>query len=341
MHNPAYNLHGASQYPDLFGNPRKPWVLIALAVAAAADRAGAGLLTFARASVANAFNVAGTLVSAAVDTPRYDFHPTTHAPRGLLIEAAATNLFLNSATAATQTIVVSAVSYTISFYGTGTITLSGVHAHAVVGGGVFPTRTTYTFTPTAGNLVCTVTGTAVNAQLETGAVASSWITTTGASATRAADLVTVEGADFAALGLNSPSWAAVLDYEYDSGSYLDYGSIMTITDAGDAQNQIAAYFVSNQLKINYRIDGAGSDTFDMDTLLSAPAATGQHKLALCPPNAATAAAFDGSIPAYASTPFDKLKFATNGAYSINYWLRGFTVYNTRVPAAELAVLTTV
>jgi hypothetical protein len=87
---------------------------------------------------------------------------------------------------------VTAVPYTLSFYGTGTITLSGVStAGPLVGSGAFPTRSTLTFTPTAGTLTLTVTGTVEYAQLEAGSFASSYITTAGASATRSSDLPTV------------------------------------------------------------------------------------------------------------------------------------------------------
>ena len=46
-----------------------------------------------------------------------------------------------------------------SFYGTGTVTLSGTHSFAVVGTGAYPARRSYAFTPTAGTLTLTVTGT--------------------------------------------------------------------------------------------------------------------------------------------------------------------------------------
>ena len=149
-------------------------------------------ISFARSSAANYFNSAGVLASAAVDVPRFDHDPVTLASKGLLVEVARTNLLLNSASLSTQSVVVTAVAHTLSFYGTGTITLSGAStAGPLVGSGAFPTRSTLTFTPTAGTLTLTVTGTVEYAQLEAGSFASSYITTVGSSATRSSDLPTV------------------------------------------------------------------------------------------------------------------------------------------------------
>jgi hypothetical protein len=143
--------------------------------------------TFTRASSATAFNSSGTLVTVSSDVPRFDFNPSTLAPRGLLLEGARTNLLLNSATLSTQNVTVTAVAYTISFYGTGSITLSGAFAGSLSSAGAFPARATLTFTPSAGTLTVTVSGTVTNANLEVGSFASSWIPTTGSTATRAAD----------------------------------------------------------------------------------------------------------------------------------------------------------
>ena len=149
-------------------------------------------ISFVRASAANYFNSAGVLTSATTNEPRFDYDPVTLESKGLLVEVARTNLLLNSASLSTQSVVVTAVPYTLSFYGTGTITLSGVStAGPLVGSGAFPTRSTLTFTPTAGTLTLTVTGTVEYAQLEAGSFASSYITTAGASATRSSDLPTV------------------------------------------------------------------------------------------------------------------------------------------------------
>lgn len=147
-------------------------------------------MTFTRASSATRFTPAGAIETVASDVPRFDYHPTTGAPRGLLIEEARTNLFLNSATLATQDVTVTAAAHTISFYGAGTVTLSGAHSATVVGTGAFPTRTTLTFTPSAGTLTCTVSGTVQYAQIELGGFVTSWIPTAGATATRQLDLCT-------------------------------------------------------------------------------------------------------------------------------------------------------
>lgn len=116
-----------------------------------------------------------------------DYDPVTHAVKGLLVEPQATNLLLNSTTLSTQSVTVSAVAYTLSFLGTGTITLTGVSTAGPLVGTGASNRVSLTFTPTAGSLTCTVSGTVSNAQLETGTVASSPIPSFAAAATRTVD----------------------------------------------------------------------------------------------------------------------------------------------------------
>ena len=54
-------------------------------------------ITFTRASTATYFDATGTMQTAATNTPRWDYNPSTHALNGLLIEEARTNQLLQSA----------------------------------------------------------------------------------------------------------------------------------------------------------------------------------------------------------------------------------------------------
>jgi hypothetical protein len=140
--------------------------------------------SFTRATVGTAEDLAGNIIQFASGELR-------RTDKGVLIEGARTNLFLNSATGSTQSVTVAAVAHTLSFRGTGTITLTGVSTAGPLVGSGASTRVTLAFTPTAGSLTLTVTGSVTNVQLEEGQFASSWIPTAGASVTRDTDALTV------------------------------------------------------------------------------------------------------------------------------------------------------
>jgi hypothetical protein len=161
------------------------------------------LITFTRASNATFVDSNGLIQTATTNTPRFDHNPATGESLGLLIEEQRVNLLLNSETLATQSATVAAAAHTLSFYGTGSVVLSGAHSATVNGTGAYPTRTTLTFTPTAGSLTLTVTGTVQYANLEAGAFATSWIPTTGTTATRSADVASISGSNYSSWANNN------------------------------------------------------------------------------------------------------------------------------------------
>lgn len=79
------------------------------------------------------------------------------------------NQLVGTATMATQNVTTRAVEYTLSIQGTGTVTLSGTSTAGPLVGTGAGNRVTLTFTPTAGTLTLTVSGSVTRAQLQFGA----------------------------------------------------------------------------------------------------------------------------------------------------------------------------
>lgn len=114
----------------------------------------------------------GNVVTVGANVPRADF--SDFACNTLLTEVATVNLYVSPASLSTQGITTTATTYTVSFYGTGTITFTGTFTGSLVGTGVND-RVTTTFVATAGTLTSTVTGTVTNAQSEAQTYATSYV----------------------------------------------------------------------------------------------------------------------------------------------------------------------
>lgn len=181
-------------------------------------------MTVARASAATVLDYSGNIKTIPANSPRIHYNPVTRACLGLLVESSGTNELLNSASLASQNVVVTAQTRTLSFYGTGTVQLSGAYTGTLTSSQAFPHRSVLTFTPTAGTLVVTVDSPVAYAQLEVGQFATSYIPSTTAQATRASEEVTmydltpffnskegtlvVSGYSFGNMGTDS-SWASM------------------------------------------------------------------------------------------------------------------------------------
>jgi hypothetical protein len=196
---------------------------------------GASLVTFTRASSGTVTDSAGVIQTAATDVPRFDHNPTTGESLGLLVEEQRSNLLLNSATLSTQSVTVAAAANTLSFYGTGTVTLTGVSTAGPLVGTGANDRVSLTFTPIVGVLVLTVSGSVTNAQLEAGAFPTSYIPTTTAAVTRSADVASITGSAFS-------SWYNATEGTiYHQGSTASAGNFFSIDDS-TVSNRITSYF---------------------------------------------------------------------------------------------------
>jgi hypothetical protein len=123
--------------------------------------------------------------------------------QGVRVFDAQTNLCRSSAAPPTQSFTVTAVAHTLSFFGTGSITLSGVGTGTLVGTGA-TNRVSLTFTPTAGTLTLTVSGSVTFTQVETGTFATDY--TPNASPSASASV----GADALGLQFASPTEYTVI-----------------------------------------------------------------------------------------------------------------------------------
>jgi len=136
--------------------------------------------------------------TAAVYLPRrnaYYYNGTSWVKGGLQLESrAATQLLHGTDSFATQTETVTAQAYTLQFRGTGSIALTGAHTATLNGTGA-DVLVSLTFTPSAGTLTLTPSGTVDYPQLEVGSTPTSYIPNTAGSGTvtRAAETLSIAG----------------------------------------------------------------------------------------------------------------------------------------------------
>jgi len=300
---------------------------------------GQNLITYTRAGNATFFDANGTIQTAGSNTPRFDHNPATGESLGLLIEEARTNLLLNSETLSTQDVTVTAAAHTLSFYGTGTVTLSGTHSATVVGTGAFPTRTTLTFTPTSGSLTVTVSGTVQYGQVELGGFATSWISTAGATATRNADVAQITGTNFSRW--YSQGAGTVFADAAPPSTYVAFQALATFTGVNTADEwrlwRVGATLVSSNATIN--------NVSQLAVLLAySPSLSGSFAFAAAlrvdDSGAATSIASGvsttGSVPSLSSL---RIGARNNNTFTFNGHIRRIAYFDRRLPNATLQAIT--
>jgi hypothetical protein len=305
-------------------------------------------LTFTRASVGTYFDSGGVMQTAAINAPRWDYDPVTHVLRGLLLEIARTNLLLNSATLGTQSVAVTAQPYVLSFYGTGTITLSGVStAGPLTGTGAFPQRVSLAFTPTAGTLTLTITGSVLNAQLEAtpvawGNVASSWISTAGTTVARSADQCTIQPANMGWFVPPGGSWAVELINL--SPSVTSTHRIVGRPDVSGSPAAITLLPSGPPLGVG-QFDGVGSVIAPGSSVVNATSkaattwATGSAQACINAGTVTNSAALTSGYAAYATQGVFFMTSVANSAESVDGYLRRVRYWPRALSAAELQAAT--
>jgi hypothetical protein len=302
-------------------------------------------VTFTRADAstcATYFDSNGVLRTAAANIPRIDYDPSTGVCKGLLIEEARTNLLLNSladgTNLATQSVTTAATPYTLSFFGTGTVTLTGTSTAGPLTGTSATTKVSLTFTPTAGSLTLTVSGTVKWANLEAGSFATSHIVTDGSTRTRAADVCSMTGTNFSRW-FNATEGTIVSEQSFGFvPSAVQYPASWSI-GAGSNAESYQCYLTSTSAMIVEVRDGS-----------VAQAALGRadpspNKLAFAYKVNDLALSVDGSAlstDATATLPSpDRIQFGASagGSTNLNGWVRGFRYFPKRLSDAQLKSLT--
>jgi hypothetical protein len=293
-----------------------------------------GPVSFTRASGATRVNSLGVIETVSNDVPRLDYDPVTLACKGLLVEEQRTNLLLNSATLSTQNVTVTAVAHTLSFYGTGTVTLTGVStAGPLVGTGAYPNRVSLTFTPTAGTLTLTVTGSVTQAQLEVGSFATSYIPTTAATVTRVIDVANVATSQFPYSATEGTLIAAA-----NARGFFDYGAVAEI---GVTSSDRTTIYCDSTAKVYFAVTSSGAGTAGFSASVTAGTtfkAAGVYKVndyeaVLNGTSLGTDVA--GAVAATANNlGIGKFSFPGAGG-QFNGWIRQITYIPRRLSSAEL------
>lgn len=274
--------------------------------------------------------------AAAYYGPRLDFDPVSIGTcKGFLVEDQRTNSLLNTATLSTQNVTVSATPYTLSFYGTGTVTLSGAStAGPLVGTGAYPNRVTLTFTPTAGTLTLTVSGTVSQAQLEAGSFATSYIPVgaTTAGNTRNADVAVLFTQTFPYNGSEGTVISSFNTFDGTSG----LNRVFALTDGTNTnRTEFRNSSASEGLVVSGGATSATLNTANIttNTVTKAALAYKASDFAATVGGAAPATVSSGAV----SVGVDRLNIGTSstGISQLNGWIRQITYIPRRVSNAEL------
>lgn len=230
----------------------------------APDLALPAWMTFSRSSSAWRTNQVPAVVEATTNAARFDFS-ADGSLRGLLIEGSTTRMnTIAAAPTAAEAVTVTAAPHTISFYGTGSVVLTGAHSATLTGTGAYPARVSLTFTPSAGTLTMTPSGTVQHLQLEANPFASSPILGEGTTPARAQDVV---GTSVSALDFNTSEGAVVVTAFTAPGVGSAEQRLFQI-DSGSTSNRIYAsrFYTDSIIRASVVSGGTSQASLKLDVV---------------------------------------------------------------------------
>ena len=213
--------------------------------------------TLARVGEQSRHNKDGDLEFIPANTPVYDYSVIDGCPV-LSLPPQSTNEYLDSELNNVENTTVTATPWTVSLYGTGTITFSGAYVGSLVGTGVND-RVDITFTPTAGVLVSTDSGSVNQKQIENRDTVTPYIKTIGAPETRYKNMLT--------LGGNVNTFNSEEGYFYiERNGWSDTQSpnYFSLSD-GTISNRIAIYFHTDRIRAFIETTANGVKSFSNKT----------------------------------------------------------------------------
>jgi hypothetical protein len=207
---------------------------------------GTGDGTFVRAGEKTRINSSGIIETIGANVSPIDYIDGTCPV--LNLEPQQTQIYELTDVMSTQTKTTVAGTYTVGFYGTGTLTFSGSFVGSLVGTGANE-RVELTFTATAGSLTSTVSGTVEKSQLVLGSYLGSYIpnATTG-TVTRLADVAT--------------NFGDVNTFNSEEG-VLFVEMAAHIKDISQRHISISDGTISNSMNLFYGFYGTGSIFFQV------------------------------------------------------------------------------
>ena len=154
--------------------------------------------------------------------------------KGVSVEPDSQNVLFPSATLATQSQTVTAGTWTLSFYGIGSVVMSGTATGTLAGTGA-SNLVQLTVTATAGSVTFTVTGSVTKAQFEPLPYASGQIATTTAAVARTKDILTIPTAGNLVAAQGAILITFTPEHNPIAGTYAVLGSVV------DASNSFVVY----------------------------------------------------------------------------------------------------